>query len=143
MTVPGGASTQTFPITTEDVPPTRAITITGTYGGVTQSLTFTVVALPTIAGLTCSAVTVTGGSPVTCNGTLAAAAPAAGWRLGLSSSDPSASVPDFVAVAPSGTTFSFQVSTTAVSANTTVIIRVADAASGSILYSVPLTITTS
>src|SRR5262249_39963379 len=131
-TVPGGASPQPFPLTTEDVPRTRAITITGPYGGVTQSLTFTVVALPTIAGVACSAVTVPGGTPVTCSGTLAAAAPAAGWRLGLSSSDPSASVPDAVTVAPSGTTFSFQVSTTAVSANTTVIIRAADAASGSI-----------
>jgi hypothetical protein len=143
VAIPNGVASQSFPISVDNAPPARAVTITASYGGRTSSATFTVVALPTIAGLTCTPLSVVGGNPVQCSGTIAAAAPAEGWQLSVASLDPSTSGVDVVPIAPSGTTFSFTLATTPVTTTTPVTIRILDRATGWILYAYPLTVTAS
>lgn len=143
VSIPGGAAYQSFPITVDNVPPSRPVTITASYGGRTSSATFTVVALPTIASLSCAPLSVVGGSPIQCSGTIAAPAPSDGWQLSIASSDPSTNGVDLVPILPSGTTFSFTLTTAAVTTSTAVTIQIVDRATRSILYSYPLTVTAS
>jgi hypothetical protein len=143
VTVPAGSTSQPFDIVTANVPPTTTATITATYAGVSQSATLTVVALPAIASFSCTPTTAVGGTTIHCAGTLANPAPPAGWPLALSSSDPSANVPASLSVAAAGLTFQFDVTTVAVTTTTAVTIRIADATSGSIVFSQALSITAS
>jgi len=143
VTIPPGAATQEFPIDVGDVPPTRTVTITASYGDRTSSVTFTAVALPTITSFACSPLSVVGGSAIQCSGTVSVPAPPDGWQLSVASSDPSASGPDQVAIAPSSTTFSFALATVPVTTATAVTIRLVDRATGFILYSYPIAVTAS
>jgi len=143
VTIPGGAATQFVTITVDNVPPTRPVTVTASYGGRTSSVTFTAVALPTIAGLTCTPLSVVGGNSIQCSGSVAAPAPADGWQLSVASSDPAASGPDLVTIAPSSTTFSFTLASVPVTTATAITIRILDRGTGWVLYSYPVTITAS
>jgi len=143
VTVPGGSTSQPFDIVTANVPPTTTAIITATYAGVSQSTTLTVVALPTIAGFTCTPTTAVGGTTIHCAGTLGNPAPPAGWQLALSSSDSSATVPARVTVPGGGLAFQFDVTTIAVSMTTAVTVQIVDATSGSIVFSQALSITAS
>ena len=141
VTVPAGATSQTFPIATLNAPPTTTATITATYAGVSQAVPLTIVAYPVVTTLSCSNINPTGGTSVDCNGTLASPAPSAGWSLALISNNSAATVPDHVTVPPAGSTFHFTVATQTVTVATSVVIDVADAASGLVLFSDALNIT--
>jgi hypothetical protein len=143
VTIPAGAATQPFSINVDNVPPSRAVTITASYGGRTSSATFTAVAVPIIAGLTCTPLSAVGGNPIQCSGTIAPAAPSDGWQLSVTSSDPSTSGVDLVAVGPSATTFSFTLATSPVTTTTAVTIQILQRTTAFILYSYPLTVTAS
>src|SRR5262249_44961602 len=64
VTIPPGVSEQEFPIDVANVPPTRAVTITATYGDRSSAVTFTAVALPLIASLPCAPLTLARGTPI-------------------------------------------------------------------------------
>jgi len=140
VTVPAGEATVTFPITTIDAPPTTTATITASYGGTTGTASVTVIAYPIVADVSCTPGTVAGGASVQCGGTLAAPAPAGGWTLSLSSSDPSATVPASVSVPAGGTTFAFAASTTAVTSAVVVNLQVSDSVSGLPLFRISITV---
>jgi hypothetical protein len=106
-TVPTGAISQTFEISTVNEPPTKTVTIVAGYAGTRQSATLTVIAYPKIAALTCPSTTIKGGTTMQCTARLATPAPPGGWQIALSTSDDSlASVPDTVAVRRSSRPFS-------------------------------------
>src|SRR5262249_49760362 len=140
VTIPPGVSEQEFPIDVASVPPTRAVPFTAPYGDRSSAVTFTAVALPIIASLACAPLTVAGGTPIQCNGTVSGPAPSDGWQLSVATSDPAASDPDPVAIAPSSTTFSFGLATAQVTTTTAVTIRLVDRVTGFILYSYPVTL---
>jgi hypothetical protein len=140
VTVPAGATTQTFPITTIDAPPTTTVTITASYGGVSQTASVTVIAFPVVSDVNCSPSVATGGTAVQCSGTLATPAPAGGWTLSLSSSDPSATVPATVVVPAAASTFAFTASTTPVVSAVVVNLQVSDSVSGLPLFRISITV---
>jgi hypothetical protein len=141
MTIPAGTTTQSFPITTINQPPTTTAAITATYAGTSQTATLIVVAYPSVVGVSCTPTNPTGGTTVQCTGTLASPSPAGGWRLAFASSDPSVSVPASVTVPPSSLTFRFPLATTAVSSVTVVSVEIADARSGHPLWGQLISVT--
>ena len=141
VTVPAGATAQTFNITTIDAPPTTTATITATYAGTSQTATLIVVAYPNVVGVSCTPASPTGGTTVQCTGTLASASPAAGWRLACASSDPSVTAPASVTVPPSSLTFQFALGTTTVTSVTVVSVQIFDAQSGLPLWGQIISVT--
>jgi len=123
VTVPGGSTTATFPVTTNPVDTSTAVTISGSYGGDTQAATLTVTP-PTLTSLTLSPSSVIGGPLGSTTGTVTLSAPApAGAQVVLSSSNPSvASVPTIVAVPAGATSATFTVHTSLIIGSTTVTI---------------------
>src|SRR5882762_3275508 len=121
VTVPGGSTTATFPVTTNPVDTSTAVTISGSYGGDTQAATLTVTP-PTLTSLTLSSSSVIGGPLGSTTGTVTLSAPApAGTQVVLSSSNPSvASVPTIVAVPAGATSATFTVHTSLIIGSTTV-----------------------
>jgi hypothetical protein len=146
-TVPGsvivaeGTISQTFTVTTIDAPPSTTAAITATFAATSLTAGLAVLAYPNVSGVTCSSTTLTGGTSVSCSGTLASPAPAAGWQLALTSDNAAASVPGSIAVPPGSSTFAFTISTTAVTAATSANIQIVDAPSGFILYTRVLSVT--
>ena len=140
VTIPAGATTQTFTITTINAPPTTTATITATYAGTSQTATLIVVAYPNVVGVSCTPTNPTGGTTVQCTGTLASPSPAGGWRLACASSDPSVTVPASVTVPPSSLTFQFSLGTTTVSSVTIVSVQIFDAQSGLPLWGQLITV---
>jgi hypothetical protein len=140
VTVPAGATTQTFTISTVNAPPTTTATITATYAGASRTTTLVVIAFPTVVGVSCSTITPQGGTGVQCTGTLSGPAPAGGWRLAFASSDPSVTVPGVVTIPASGVSFQFTLATTTVTAATVVSVEVFDALSGLALWGQILTV---
>ena len=143
VTIPAGASSQTFTIATLDAPPTMTATITATYGGSSQTATVTVLAYPNVIAVSCTPTTATAGTTVQCSGTLGSAAPAGGWRLALASSDASVTAPAIVTAAPASQTFQFSLATGPVSSLTSVVVRISDAQSGLSLWSIGLSVSPS
>ncbi len=141
MTIPAGATTQTFTITTINRPPTTAVTITATYAGTSQPATLIVVAYPNVISVSCTPTNPTGGTTVQCTGTLASPSPAGGWRLACASSNPSVTVPASVTVPPSSLTFQLSLATTAVSSVTVVSVQITDAESGLPLWGQIISVT--
>jgi hypothetical protein len=130
VTIPGGAMSQTFSITTANAPPTRMATITATYAGATQSAVLTVLAYPTVSALTCAPTTLSGGATVQCSGTLSSPSPAGGWTMAFASSDPSVVAPAPLTVAAGASTFQFSVATNTVTTSTVASLQIFDAQSG-------------
>ena len=140
VTVPAGATTGSFPVTTTPVCPTTTATITAVSGN-SVSANLTINAGPTctsgggggggatgtIIGLTISPSTVTGGQGATGTVTLAAAAPSGGIPVTLSSNTGSAGVPGSVMVQQGQTSATFPVTTTPVSSTTTATITATSA----------------
>ncbi|HYM23803.1 MAG TPA: hypothetical protein VEU08_11350, partial [Vicinamibacterales bacterium] len=140
VTVPPGATTAAFQVTTIDQPPTETVTISATYAGVTDTAPLTILAFPVVTSMTCTPNTPSGGAAVQCLGALQNPAPSAGWTLAVSSSDPSASVPAVITVPASAAGFQFPVSTSVVTVATPVSLQVSDAASGLALYTISITV---
>jgi LmbE family N-acetylglucosaminyl deacetylase len=121
VTLAAGATSATFSVTTSAVAAQAAVTISGSYGGATQTGSLTVVP-PSVAVLSVSQGSVTGGTGLTGTVTLSGPAPAGGAQVALSDNSGAASVPASVTVAPGTTSASFSVGTSAVAASTSVTI---------------------
>jgi uncharacterized protein (TIGR03437 family) len=125
VNIPSGQTSATFTITTAAVTAARTLTISATYGSLTQSATLTVnpPASATLTGVTVSPDQVTGGATATGTVTLGAAAPVGGITVSLQSSSPAtAQVPGSVMVQQGAITASFTISTSHVTSTQTVTI---------------------
>jgi hypothetical protein len=143
VTIPAGATSQSFTIATVDSPPTTTATIAAAYGGVSQTAIVTVVAYPNLVAVSCTPTTAVAGTTVQCTGTLASPSPAGGWQLALASSDPSVTPPATVTVAPAAVTFQFSMATGSVASVTAVTVAIVDAKSGLSLWTVGLSVSPS
>lgn len=104
VTVPAGATSRTFAVSTKPVASSTMVSIAAAYGGSGKAAVLTVQA-PAVSGLTLSPSTIAGG----CQGstgkvTLSGKAPAGGLVVPLSNTNPAASVPASVTV-PAGATY--------------------------------------
>jgi hypothetical protein len=123
-TAPANSFTADFTITTSPVTVATNVTITGSYGGNTRTVTLSVTpnSGPILTNLVVSPSTVTGGSTAQGAVVLSAAAPADS-TVSLSSSKPAvASVPASVTVASGSQSGVFNITTTHVTASTQVTI---------------------
>ena len=121
VTVPAGATTATFTVTTSPMASNTSVTISGIYG-VTRTTTLTVTAA-TLSSVTLNPTSVVGGNTSTGTLTLNGPAPAGGSVVTLSSSNTAAAqVPASVTVAANATTATFTVSTSPVASNASVTI---------------------
>jgi hypothetical protein len=118
VTVPAGATSATFAVNTSTVTTSTLVTISASYGGVTQtaSVTVTPSPLPTLSSLTLSPTSVVGGAQSsTGTVTLSGPAPAGGAQVLLSSSNTgAATVPSSVTVPAGATSATFTVNTSMV-----------------------------
>jgi hypothetical protein len=141
VTIPAGATSQTFAIATIDAPPTEPATIVASYGGSSQSSTLTVVAYPTVTAVSCSPATATGGTTIQCTGTLGAPGSSSAWRLALASSDASVKLPTTLTTTAGSSTFQFSLETTTVASVTAVTVNIYDAVSGFTLWTLGISLT--
>jgi RHS repeat-associated protein len=115
VTVPAGATSANFPVTTSAVAALTCVTVSGAYGGVNRSAGVTLLPTsspPALVSLNLSPENVIPGSPSTGTVTLSAAAPAEGIVVSLASSRPMfASVPSSIMVPAGATMATFNVST--------------------------------
>ena len=131
VTVAAGATTASFTVSTSAASASAAVTISAAYGGTTRTAALTVNPAPpppvTLSALALNPTSVTGGTQSsTGTVTLSRAAPSGGAVVSLSSSNTfAARVPASVTVAAGANTASFIVSTSAVTAPTTVAISAA------------------
>ncbi len=125
VTVPAGATSESFTVVSGTTTSTSSSVITASAGGVERTALFTVTsANPTLSNLTISPLSVTGGSSATGTVTLTAPATGSGITVSLSSDDPAiASVPASVTVAPGDSTASFTVTTFSVTTSQSTVIR--------------------
>jgi hypothetical protein len=111
VTIPQGASSATFPITTQPVTTKTSVTILASRSW-TLRQTLELLAPGALADLTLNPTTVTGGNPSTGTITLTSAAPAGGVPVALSSHDTTvATVPASVTVPAGATSTTFTVTT--------------------------------
>jgi hypothetical protein len=128
VTVPAGATSAGFTVTTTAVTTTQSPVITASAGGVTQSITMSVSPPPppparTLTALTLNPASVTGGAGSTGTVTLSGAAPAGGTAVSLSSADTTAvTVPAGITVPAGATSATFAVATSSVTAQQAVFI---------------------
>ena len=123
VTVPAGASSQTFTITTGTVTTNVSGTVAASYGGVSQSLALTVRPIR-VKTVTLSPNPATGGATVAGTLTLECAAPASGVVVTLSSNNGTVAAPSVSTVTiPAGaSSASFSVRTSPVATGTSVTI---------------------
>jgi sugar lactone lactonase YvrE len=139
ITIPVGQTTGTFPVSTSTVSSPTAATITASSANTVPAI---VTVNPsqsgasgTIASFSVSPSSMTSGQTATGTVTLASAAPASGVQVGLTSSNPAATVPASITIPAGQTTGAFPVSTSAVSSPTTATITASSA------NAVPATVT--
>jgi hypothetical protein len=122
VTVASGATTATFLISTTPVGSNTSVTISGVYGSITRNAILTVTAA-TLSSVALSPTSVLGGSSSKGTVTLNGPAPAAGALVTLSSTNTGvATVPNSVTIGSGATTATFNVTTAAVAAKTSVTI---------------------
>lgn len=122
VTVPAGASSATFTVTTNQVSSTNTVTITAIYNGVTKTATLTINP-PAVASVSLNPAEITGSQTTTGTVTLDSPALAGGSVVALSSSNNSnATVPASVTVAAGATTANFTVNSSSVASTTNVTI---------------------
>src|SRR5262249_21678338 len=142
VSIPGGNSANSFPITTSPVAVGTAVSINATAGGVTKTVFINVAPNPNAAlaltSVTLSVGGVNGGNSVPGTVFLNANAPAGGASVTLATSNLSAAQVPQVVVVPAGLSFaSFSVTTSPVSADTVVTIT---GSLGASTQSAPLTV---
>ncbi len=140
VTIPAGATAGGFSIFTTPVSVTTVVTISVSGGGVTRSadLTLTPTAAPaSLASISLSPATVTGGASSQGVVTLTSAAPSGGLAVALSSSNAAATVPASITVPAGATSAAFTVATSSVTASTVVTIT---ASAGGTTQSAALTV---
>src|SRR6266478_2364031 len=127
VTIPAGATSLTFTVTTLAVTASTPITISASYAGVTKTASLIVTPQPpsgpTLTSLTLNPTSVNGGSPSTGNVKLSGPAPTGGALVSLSSSNmAAATVPANVTIPPGVASLTFSVTTLAVTASTPITI---------------------
>jgi WD40 repeat protein len=125
ITIPNGQTSGRFAITTTAQTAPTTVTIGANSTGTVQTASLTVLPQPVLTAITLSPSSVTGGGSTTNNTvTLSSAAPSAGVRVTLASSDPDVAKPPASVVVPAGATVSpaFTITTHRVSAETNVTI---------------------
>lgn len=122
VTVPSGSTIATFPVATSTVAAVTNVTITGTYGGSSQTAPLTVLPAASLLSITLNPSTVPGGGFSSGTVTLSAPAPSGGAVVTLSSDQAAAIPPATVTVSSGATTGYFTVSTKAVAAVTVAMI---------------------
>jgi hypothetical protein len=123
-TIPAGALSADFSLTTKTVATPQTTTITAFYGGVQLATTLNVIpATGVLSGLSLNPATVFGGFPSTGTVTLDGPAFAGGATVALSSNDTAVSVPATVTVPQGGTSATFTITTSPVAATRTATIR--------------------
>jgi FG-GAP-like repeat len=139
MTVHGGLSSGTFPVSTLAGPTTRTTTITASANGVsrTADLTVTPSAAASLSTVAVNPASVTGGTSSQGTVTLTSAAPAGGFTVSLSSGNAAATVPASVSVAQGATSATFAIATSAVTTSTPVTIT---ASAGGVTRTATLTV---
>jgi hypothetical protein len=121
VTVPAGAGSAHFSVTTSAVATAFSASITAKLGA--SSKTASLAVHPAyVVGLSVSPSSVVGGASSTGTVTLNGPAPAGGWKVRLSSSSSSVKTSDFVTVAAGSKTATFPISTSAVASNVSVTI---------------------
>jgi subtilase family protein len=143
VTIPAGAASLTFTVTTLAVTASTPITISASYAGVTKTASLIVTPQPppgpTLTSLTLNPTSVNGGSPSTGSVTLSASALTGGVIVSLSSDKPAvATVPASVTIPAGATSATFTVTTLAVTASTPVNIS---ASYAGVTHTAPLTVT--
>jgi hypothetical protein len=144
VTVPAGAFSATFTVSTAAVTASTSLTISGAFGGTTRSATLTVTPPPappppaSLSTVAVSPASVTGGASSQGTVTLTSPAPAGGFAVSLSSSNTAAAtVPAGVSVAQGATSATFAIATSAVTASTPVTIT---ASAGGVTRTATLTV---
>jgi hypothetical protein len=124
VTIPAGAVTVSFPVTTAAVSEITPVEITASYGGATWTATLTLAPV-TLSSISLCFDSVTGGTRTSCFFFLSDGAPPGGAVLTITSSDPAiAWVPASYTVGPNSTGAAFRVLTAPVTAPTPVVIIV-------------------
>ncbi|MCI0350777.1 MAG: DUF4082 domain-containing protein [Acidobacteriales bacterium] len=118
VTIPAGATTATFTVTTIGVAANTTGAISGTYAGVTRNANLTVTPAA-ISSLALSPATVVGPASSTATVTLNGNAPVGGALVTLTDANAAATIPASVTVAEGARTATFTVTTVAVGAATT------------------------
>jgi hypothetical protein len=146
ITVPAGAATATFPISTSSVAADTAATISGLLRlSASTSLTVRSAApppppppsSPALSAISLNPTSVVGGNAAQGTVTLSAAAPGGGFAVTLSSNNAIATVPASVTVAPGATSTTFTISTTSV---TTSSVATITATAGTVTRTAGLTV---
>jgi hypothetical protein len=141
VTVPAGAFSTTFTVSTAPVSTSTPVTISGGHGGATRSATLTVsppAAPASLSAVSVNPASVTGGTSSQGTVTLTSAAPTGGLVVSLSSSNTAAAtVPASVSVAQEATSATFAIPTSAVTTSTPVTIT---ASAGGITRTASLTV---
>jgi hypothetical protein len=117
VTVPAGATSVVFPITTGAVLSNTPVLFTGSLNGTTRTTTLTVRPLR-VSGVTTSVASLSGGGSLTATVTIEAPATAGGVVVTLSSNASCLAVPASVVVPAGSTSVNFPVTTTGVKATT-------------------------
>lgn len=125
VTIPQGATSTTFTISTSAVATKTVANNTATFGASSIKASLTILP-PTIFSLVLSPASVVGGTNSTGTVTLSSPAPAAGFAIGLSSNQASAIAPSTVSVSGGTTSATFTVTTTAVGTQTSATITATD-----------------
>jgi hypothetical protein len=143
VTVPAGAFSATFTVSTASVTASTSLTISGAFGGATPSATLTVTPPPpppppaSLSTVAVNPASVTGGASSQGTVTLTSPAPAGGFAVSLSSGNAAATVPASVTVAQGATSATFAIATSAVTASTPVTIT---ASAGGVTRTATLTV---
>jgi len=124
VTVPAGATSANFTVSTQAVSSATSVTITASAGSVSRTATLTVNPAPsvTLQSLTISPTSVWGGSTATGTVTLSGPAPAGGVVVQLRSSSSRASVPSSITIPAGATSARFTIQTRSAFSITTVTI---------------------
>jgi hypothetical protein len=143
VTIPAGATSASFTITTRSVTAQSVVSISATYNGVTKGAALTVTpsstSSATLSSLTLNPTSVVGGKTSQATVRLSAAAPSGGRVVTLSSSNTAvATVPASVTIPAGASSTTFTVTTRSVTANTAVNIS---ASSGGLTRTATLTVT--
>jgi len=136
VTVPAGASTGNFTISTIIVATDTTVTFTAASAGVSKTATLLIKA-PAVSSLVIAPAPVIGGSSTTGTVTLTGITSKSGLKVTLSSASTTATVPPYVTVPAGQSTATFTIRTTTVAANTPVTIT---ALTGSISKTFSLTV---
>lgn len=119
--LPLGATTTDVPIATLGVTATKSATVNMRYAGFIAQRSVTLLP-PILSTLTVTPIQVTGGTPMQGTVTVVGTAPTGGWSINLASNQGAATVPATVVIAATETSAQFSVATSAVPANTGVVI---------------------